>query len=209
MLGAKFIRLIMVLFAIALTGCATMNKQECETADWYQIGYEDGTRGYTEQRLAKHRQACARHGVTPVLRSYQDGYDEGVIPFCTLHNGFSQGKKGYEYTGICPSELEIEFLQGYNAGQEIYSVASSIDALTGRINRNDEKLDRLKKDIVSAETTLWSPETLPVQKKILYDSITDMKRERHQLESRNRELQFRLDGERALLRRLEYEYDYY
>ena len=57
-----------ILLAIILTGlsgCATMSGDECMTSDWSAIGYEDGARGYTTDRLASHRKACAKHGVTP------------------------------------------------------------------------------------------------------------------------------------------------
>ena len=51
--------------------CATLNKDECLTADWYQIGYEDGAKGYPLSRIGKHRKACAKHGVTPDMPPYE------------------------------------------------------------------------------------------------------------------------------------------
>jgi hypothetical protein len=33
------------LFLLMAAGCATLDKDECRTADWYAIGQEDGARG--------------------------------------------------------------------------------------------------------------------------------------------------------------------
>ena len=63
-MNSKF-GLIFATIAIAgLSGCATMSGDECLTSDWNAIGYEDGARGYTADRIGKHRKACAKHGVS-------------------------------------------------------------------------------------------------------------------------------------------------
>lgn len=35
-------------------GCATLDKDECRTADWYAIGLEDGARGRAIERLGSN-----------------------------------------------------------------------------------------------------------------------------------------------------------
>ena len=62
--GNSGLFLLLVGFA-SLSGCATMSGDECMTSDWSAIGYEDGANVHTTERLAKHRKACAKHGVTP------------------------------------------------------------------------------------------------------------------------------------------------
>ena len=53
------------LLALALPGCATMDKSECLTVDWRTIGYEDGVAGHSGDCIAQHRKACAKYGVAP------------------------------------------------------------------------------------------------------------------------------------------------
>ena len=52
-----------------LSGCAIQGINECHYADWRTIGYEDGAHGINASRINKHRNACAKHGIAPDLRS--------------------------------------------------------------------------------------------------------------------------------------------
>ena len=63
---------------IFVSGCASLSKEECQTADWRTIGYEDGVQGRPEARIGEHRKACAEHGVALELETYRSGWDEGV-----------------------------------------------------------------------------------------------------------------------------------
>ncbi|MEJ2045391.1 MAG: DUF2799 domain-containing protein [Reinekea sp.] len=195
--------------AVLLSGCATMNKEECLTADWYQVGYEDGARGFSDTRIGNHREACAKHGIAPDFRAYQDGHEEGVIRFCTPRNGFAQGQKGYSYTGICPPSLEDDFLDGYSAGREIYSVKSAISSLSSEQSSNERTIDQLHNKIAAAEQSLFSPETTPEDKRSIYDSIGRMQEELGSLEQRNKQLIVELAQAQAQLRVLEEKYAYF
>ena len=86
-----------VLFA---GGCATMNKSECQTADWTMIGMEDGSRGRLSSYIGNHRSACAKFGITPDLDSYQSGHEQGVRHYCTGRNGFARGRPHWTAKGI-------------------------------------------------------------------------------------------------------------
>ncbi|WP_040556411.1 DUF2799 domain-containing protein [Reinekea blandensis] len=200
---------VILIGALVLSGCATLNKEECLTADWYQIGYEDGARGYSDTRIASHREACAKHGISPDFRSYQDGHSEGVIRFCTPRNGFDQGTRGYQYTGICPPSLEGEFLDAYDAGREIYAVQSSIRELRSEQNRNESQISRLQDDIAAAEQALFSAETSEEDKRNIYDRIGRMQEELGSLEQRNKQLVVDIAQAEAKLRVLEEKYAYY
>lgn len=48
---------------INFQSCATLKKEECLTVNWYNIGYEDGTKGYKTSRIKKHRESCSKYGV--------------------------------------------------------------------------------------------------------------------------------------------------
>ena len=102
-LGATFVTMLAILMVLA--GCASLGKEECLNADWRTIGYEDGTRGYSGSRIASHRKACAKHGVTPDLDQYEEGRLLGLREYCTPRNGYRLGTMGKGYNGVCPSDL--------------------------------------------------------------------------------------------------------
>ncbi|MGH8166717.1 MAG: DUF2799 domain-containing protein, partial [Woeseiaceae bacterium] len=105
---------------LALSGCASMSGDECAMSDWHTIGFEDGSRGYTADRLGDHRKACAKHGVAPDFQAYQAGRDEGLQEFCQPSRAFNLGANGGHYNGVCNSSLEPQFLDAYRSGYHLY-----------------------------------------------------------------------------------------
>src|SRR5262245_18372320 len=78
-----------VLAAAWLGGCASrgMAKEECVSADWQTIGYEDGLRGLPPDRIGAHRVACAKYQVSPNLVAYTEGRQLGLREYCQPKNG--------------------------------------------------------------------------------------------------------------------------
>lgn len=136
---------ITLLLATFLSGCASMNKSECLTADWRTVGFEDGVAGENISNIGEYRKDCAKHGVSPSLEDYQQGHAQGSELFCTTQNGFERGNDGRGYQRSCPEVLEQDFLTGYQDGQELYglrqimrSAQHDIERTVRRINRIDE-----------------------------------------------------------------------
>src|SRR5690625_2734851 len=123
-----------------LTGCATMSKGECLTANWYQIGRNDGARGYERARLYEHREACAEYGVTPRSTRYYKGRQAGLRAYCTPQNGFDEGRSGRTYRNVCPAKLEPAFLREYRQGRAIHEVLEAIHSVRSRIDRLGNRL---------------------------------------------------------------------
>ena len=92
---------------LALFGCASMNKAECLVSDWQMIGYEDGARGYGSQHLARHRKACAKHGVAPDLAAYQQGRSEGLCRSIGVNRprALHSESNGAAYAGVAGAPL--------------------------------------------------------------------------------------------------------
>jgi len=194
--------LLLIIAALVLSGCASMNKNECLNADWRIIGMEDGARGEPPARIGKHREACAKHGVTPDLASYQSGHKEGLKQFCTASMGFSQGKAGRTYKGVCPSHLEGEFLKGYNAGKEIYALSRKIQQAESRISVIDRDIEALKTQISENEQELIADATTPERRIILLQEIKDKQKKLGELEAERKQLEkeiARSEGELAQL----------
>ena len=50
---------LLLLVAMSFAACASMSEDECRTADWRTIGYEDGAAGASATALGHRREACA------------------------------------------------------------------------------------------------------------------------------------------------------
>jgi len=83
--------------ALAISGCATLSKDQCLMGDWYEIGVQDGAAGYAPDRLAQHREACAEYRVRPDREAYRAGWDDGIGAYCTPERGYQEGRRGASY----------------------------------------------------------------------------------------------------------------
>ncbi len=155
-----------------LSGCATMSADECAMSDWRTIGYEDGSMGYTAARIGEHRKACAKHGVAPDFNAYQTGHSEGVRQYCQPSRAFNVGAGGGRYNGICPSDLEPDFVDAFNSGHRLYQLRSNVNSANYQINARRAELERTEDQIRQAEADLIDPET-PTEDRILL--LVDLK----------------------------------
>jgi hypothetical protein len=143
--------LFFLIVSLSFYGCATMKKEECLTVNWYNIGYEDGVKGYKTSRIAKHRKSCSKYGVIPNLQLYQRGHAEGLREYCTPHQGYILGLKGRTYNDICQGELKNPFQEGYNIGLDIYIFQKDI-------SKKQKALNEIKEEIVHIEELLKEKE---------------------------------------------------
>jgi uncharacterized small protein (DUF1192 family) len=159
---AASIRLILAaltLVALSATGCSSMSKTECLAMDWRTIGYEDGVAGYPGNRIAKHRKACAKHGVRSDLSLYQEGRAEGLQEYCQPANGYRLGVRGGSYGGVCPVELEDRFLPAFEAGHQLYSLRARVSNAESQLDAKRRELDRAKHGVVATSAAVVSDES--------------------------------------------------
>lgn len=153
-----------VLIVLLLSGCASMDKNECLTVDWRTIGFEDGAAGYSGDRIARHRKACARHGVSPDLALYQSGRDEGLREFCRPANGYRIGAQGGSYSGVCPADLEQEFLDSFSAGRQLYTLESRVTNATHQLESKRRELNRAEDNVVTTSAIAIDKESTSEQR---------------------------------------------
>ena len=151
--------LFSVVALFGLSGCATMSAEECAVSDWRTIGYEDGAMGYSADRISNHRKACAKHGVAPDFEAYQTGRSEGLRQFCQPSRGFNLGASGGRYNGVCPSDLEPDFVDAFNTGHKLYNLQANVNQANYQINAREDELERNKARIRQIEADLISSET--------------------------------------------------
>lgn len=168
---------------LALSGCAGMSADECALSDWRTIGFEDGSMGYTADRVGSHRKACAKHGVAPDFDAYQSGWREGVRQFCQPSRGFNVGASGARYNGICPSDMEPEFVDAYNAGHRLYNLRASVNQATNQINARKAALERKEDRIRAVEAELIARETTAENRVLLLVELKELSEETGQIEA--------------------------
>jgi hypothetical protein len=126
---------------LALSGCATVSKTECQTGDWYDIGIRDGANGYAEERFLADAKACAKHGLTADRTQWAEGRRQGLQRYCTLRNGLAVGEQRSGYAGVCPQPAEDEFLRGYSLGRDLADARARLAHETQEIHQLRERLE--------------------------------------------------------------------
>ena len=135
---------LFIIFSIS--GCTTLNKNECATANWELIGLGDGHNGYKVNRLDNHREACAEHNVVPDAVAYNKGRNRGLLKYCRVSNGYEEGISGHTYEGVCPAKNEPAFLDAYRFGRKLYTLKQDITALESKLAQAQENQRRLETD---------------------------------------------------------------
>lgn len=187
---------ISLAFLAVLSGCATMSADECATADWSSVGYEDGVQGYPADRLGDHRKACAKHGYTPDLVAYRQGREQGLVEYCRPGSGFRAGESGANYHGVCPADSEEDFLSGYRIGHHLYELRSAVSKKSADIDWNLREIKKLEKKMREKEDSLTDDELSSAERRDLLDDIKQMSERIGRLDEEND----RLMEERTVLR---------
>jgi len=185
------IRVLILIGAFLTASCATLDKDECQNANWEVIGYEDGTRGYAADRIGQHREACSKHGVTPDLAEYTTGRDKGLRVYCTPQNGYRVGQKTTVYRDVCPEDLRTEFRKAYEYGGEILTHQREVSRYRTDIRKYQDTLQEFEQEMARNEALIIKGAKGPA--------------ERAQLIERNRELQAYINEDRDRMDRAAYE----
>lgn len=170
--------LLLSLLCFVLVGCATLNRDECLTADWQAIGYEDGVVGRTAGYLGNHRKACAEYGVSPDLEEYLAGHSRGIALYCRPLNGYRLGIRGHSYGGECPAELEKAFLSAHTDGYGLFTRQRKVDRLRDDLDRAEDELATNRQAIFEKRSALTDPETTRKQRLALLVELDNLMIER-------------------------------
>jgi hypothetical protein len=188
---------------LVMSGCSGMDQAECNAADWRTIGFEDGTAGRTQASIGEYRKACAEHGVTPDLAQYQQGYAEGVRNFCSESSGFNHGRRGGSYQGVCPNDLEPDFLSGYSLGREHYVLSREVSSLNSRIDSSRSRIRSLEDSIATKTLKVADDDTTGDERIQLLLELKNQTLEIGELKSRIRDYEAELSVKEAQYAALE------
>ncbi|CAN5217807.1 hypothetical protein BH10PSE3_BH10PSE3_34970 [soil metagenome] len=166
--------------ASALAGCATMSKQECLQGDWASVGFKDGEAGRAQSRLDDHAKACAKSGVVPQAAPYFAAREQGLKLYCTQDRGFSEGRTGQSYAGVCPPGPERGFLVGYGDGQLVHAAVSRLSQAESDRSSADSRAEKRDREARGVEDELKNPKLTPEQTRELRDRLNRLRSERRQ-----------------------------
>ena len=170
---------VLMLVGLAITGCATMDKDECLVADWRLIGYQDGTQGKSGARVGAYRKDCADYRVVPDLDAYQAGRREGLREYCVPANGYRLGNAGRAYNAVCPADTERAFRTAYNTGHDLYLARSQVNSTWSLINQKQQAIQSLEVDRQDKLTEMIQPGLSSEQRVLLLYDITSIEKNIH------------------------------
>lgn len=130
----KINALVMLLPALALTGCAAMfADKECTDGNWREVGRRDGGEGTFQAASWKTR--CEEYDFHVDRAAYETGYREGIAQiYCTPEKARSIGADGRSYdAGQCPGRTDLrsaheQGVKSYCTPQTAYSIGSRNEA---------------------------------------------------------------------------------
>jgi hypothetical protein len=182
-MNSRLAGIIYIAVMLGMSGCASMSEDECVMSDWRTIGYEDGSMGYSADRIGSHRKACAKHGVAPDFEAYQAGRRDGLRQFCQPSRGFSLGTGGGRYNGVCPSDLEPDFVDAFNTGHKLYNLRSQVNAANSQIRSREAELEKTEEQIRQVQADLISPETSTEDRVMLLVDLKDLSERTGEIEA--------------------------
>jgi len=164
-------------FALLISSCSTLNKDECKAANWESIGYEDGTKGYPASRVGQHRSACAEYGIQPNLKNYTTGRKKGLSHFCIPSTAYNRGTRGYHYNGVCAGYNEKEFLNAYHDGKEVYKARSILSQMKNDYRKEERYIISLERELHEKEHIIVNGRLTKVKALILLNETKDIAEE--------------------------------
>lgn len=133
-------RKLLILQMLVLTGCATLNEDECRTTDWREQGLADGRAGHPATRLAEHHKACVEYKIVPDDGAYREGRKVGLEDYCVLGNAVREGSAGRRYQGVCPPAIDRDFRDLNYAAYAVQDLRSDLKRVDGQIDGLERKL---------------------------------------------------------------------
>jgi hypothetical protein len=153
-----------------------MSAEECAAADWGALGYSDAARnGYS--RYEDRAESCAEKGVMADAAAYRRGFDDGMFEFCRPENGFAFARRGGQFSGACPAELQEQFGYAYSDGQRVRIAEQALADARSQIGSLIAEREEIDDNIGSHEGSLREA-TTDEERRRHRDEIARLQRER-------------------------------
>lgn len=123
----RFAKLSLPVLAIAsLSSCMPhLSQQQCQTMNWHQVGYGDGSQGSFQRNLNPAIADCAKFQLTVNTDAYAKGWRAGTRSYCNPNRAYQLGSNGITYNPVCPSDLSGAFSNAWHRGLRRYCVGNT------------------------------------------------------------------------------------
>ena len=199
----------LALAALLAQSCASvMTEEECLSADWREVGRNDGLYGQPGEKFEERAERCQKFGVVADFDAYAIGREAGLASYCTPLSGFEEGRSGRRYQNVCPLETERDFLAEYDLGRELYQLTQDYERATRAYETTLGSIDNQRRKLRRARNR-YNENTLSDDERAeLRADIDHYRRELRTLEDKIPSLLYdmdrardRLDDYRSFLRR--------
>ena len=90
--------------------------------------------------------------------------------------GFEAGHSGAVYQGVCPKNLEPEFLANYNSGRRLYEFESAVRNIDAQIASNNYEQERIRGELTSIAAAMISKDTKPEDRVLMVSRSAELGR---------------------------------
>lgn len=118
----------LLITALLVSGCATTSRlkpEQCLSADWQAIGYQDGLLGRATDYITRHAERCSKIGVAPNRASWEQGYSQGLKRYCTPLRAYQLGREGIALNNVCPPDQMLDLLKAHDEGNYYYQLSEN------------------------------------------------------------------------------------
>ncbi len=136
-------QLIVLAIGFLLSACTTISKDQCEIGNWDGLGYSDGVKGRASDRFEQYNETCAKYNVRVNLDMWLQGYNRGLLLYCTADHGAWVGQNGSTYNDVCSGPAGRDFSTGYHAGRQVFLARQSLQRAQHDYTNYDQRLDEL------------------------------------------------------------------
>ncbi|HTU65037.1 MAG TPA: DUF2799 domain-containing protein [Steroidobacteraceae bacterium] len=139
--------LIKLLAALALlgslSGCASLSKSDCLSADWESIGVRDGANGQPEEYLQQHFKACAKVQVVPDRGAWLHGRERGLDRYCVPQRAYQAGEYGNGFNVyLCGNYDQDRLDAAWAKGHDVNTASNAISSIDGEMRDVRHELER-------------------------------------------------------------------
>jgi hypothetical protein len=160
-----------------LVGCTTMSKDQCLAGAWGEKGYADGAAGYPMSRLDDHAKACAKYQVAPNPSAYGSAREDGLRSYCTFERGWTEGRSGNTYYGVCRPQEEHVFMTAYRDGLRLHAVEDAFETARSTLNSAEARIENREDKLEAKERELRGEGLTEQERERVRDRIREVRGE--------------------------------
>lgn len=113
----KYSSLISIALCLGLSACAGWSKKKCESTNWEQLGYSEGSKGVANNS-GSYSATCSKKGAQININGYNNGHSKGMKVFCSFDAGKNVGVANGELNTSC--QRFDTYMKGYSAGMKVF-----------------------------------------------------------------------------------------